>query len=482
MQKEDEQNHTFDPNAAPYEAGGNHVGTRLVHYGPTSDETLGPSAADVAGGPTAVLVCHGMGEQVRYETISSIAQAIRTEALAAGAVVEPIEVHLSREQGEFLARAELTWTDGAREKHQVHVYEAYWAPLTEGRVSYLDTIIFLFEAAWSGFTHSKLFRGSTFDRWMFDGRKTVQVGSRTKADMLCVFAVLLAQVITIAYVLLELAQQYRNVVSQPLPCPGSGCLGNLLKWISPFFPGYNVLLHPGNLEKSWWLALGYLIFWILLIAEALAARYFIVEYVGDVAAYISPYKDSKFDDIRHQIQDVGLNVGKVIYGFGSPQPNVPFYQKIVIVGHSLGSVLAYDTLNALINLDNVSVPPDQRNVVGRTRALITLGSPLDKTAFIFRMQAKNDQDWIREQLAASVQPLIVSYSLYRPRGFDWVNIWAKMDIISGELNYYDDPAAAPNVPPCVQNMPDPQAKTPLIAHVQYFGHDVLRQQLFRFVC
>ena len=470
-----------NPDASARPAIGGQVGTALVHYGPTSDETLSPDA-DIVGGPTAVLVCHGMGEQVRYETISTVAQAIRSEAFATGGIVNPIEVHLSREQGDFLARAELTWTDSAHEKHEVHVYEAYWAPLTEGRVSYLDTLIFLFEAAWSGFTHSKLFRESTFDRWMFDGRKTMLVGSRTKVDMLCVFAVLLAQVIIVAYVFLTLAEQYRKVVSQSLPCPGAGCLGNLLRWAGPFFPNYDVLFHPGNFAKSWWFAFGYLIIWVLIIAEALAARYFIVEYVGDVAAYICPYKDSKFDDIRHQIQGVGLNVGKVIYGFGSPQPNVPYYRKIVVVGHSLGSVLAYDTLNALINLDNVSVPPDQRNVVGRTRALITLGSPLDKTAFIFRMQAKNDQDWIREQLAASVQPLVVSYPLYRPGGFDWVNIWTKMDIISGELNYYDDPALTPNVPPCVQNMTDREANMPLIAHVQYFGHDILRQQLFRFVC
>jgi hypothetical protein len=106
------------PDVSARLAGGSQVGTALVHYGPTSDETLGLSA-DTAGGPTAVLVCHGMGEQVRHETISSVAQANR-EAPA----LRPIEVHLSRERGEFLARAELTWTDSANEAHQVHVYEA----------------------------------------------------------------------------------------------------------------------------------------------------------------------------------------------------------------------------------------------------------------------------------------------------------------------------------------------------------------------
>jgi hypothetical protein len=221
--------------------------------------------------------------------------------------------------------------------------------------------------------------------------------------------------------------------------------------------------------------------WLAIIAEAFLARYFIVEFVGDVAAYVSPYKDSKFDQVRHDIRAIGLTVGKVIYGFGTPQVTIPQYRKIVIVGHSLGSVLAYDTFNALINADSVCGEADRREVVKRTRALITFGSPLDKTAFIFRMQAKNHQDWIREQMAASVQPLIVNYKDYRPDTFAWVNIWSPMDIVSGELNYYDDPDLPKDDPLRVINMVDKKAWIPLMAHVQYWNNELLRKQLYRFV-
>jgi hypothetical protein len=151
-----------------------------------------------------------------------------------------------------------------------------------------------------------------------------------------------------------------------------------------------------------------------------------------------------------------------------------------MVGHSLGSVLAYDTLNALINLDNVCPDNERRGVVRRTRALITFGSPLDKTAFIFRMQASRDEDWIREQLAASAQPLILSYEQYRPLTFRWVNIWSSMDIISGSLEYYDDPAGPPSPEQHVENLPDPQAWIPLAAHVQYWDGEVFRKELYRY--
>ena len=468
--------------AAIPRVGSQRPGTPLVHFGLTADETSARTTMAVQP-PVAVLVCHGMGQQVRYETISSIAEAIRTEAAALGGNVSPVEVHLSSENNSFLARAELNWTDANQTPHTVHVYEAYWAPLTEGRVSYWNTVKFLLSAAWNGLRYSRLFRPSTFERWMFEGQKLMKIGPFSFLGILGVLVFLLLQVGIIGYVLMELAQQYKLALSQPAATATTfgGFFRAWLHWLVPFFPGHQVLFHPNGFGPSWWRALACFIGWILLLAEAFVVRYFLIEFVGDVAAYISPYKDSKFDEIRHQIQKVGLDVGKVIYGFGPPQPTTPQYTKIVIAGHSLGSVLAYDTLNALINQDNVSAAYDQRGVVQRTRALLTFGSPLDKTAFIFRMQARNNQAWIREQLAASVQPLIVSYELYRKPFFDWINIWSPMDIISGELNYYDDPARPPNLPPCVQNMVDPKASIPLYAHVQYWGNPLLRKQLYRLV-
>jgi hypothetical protein len=465
-------------------------GTALVHFGPIWDATL-ESERERGKGPVAVLVCHGMGQQVRYETISSIAQAIRTEARDKGGAVSPVEVHLCQGNDGFLARAEVGWTDPGEIPHDVHVYEAYWAPLTEGKVTYWDTVKFLLLAAWNGLRYSQPFGPRTFQRWMFGGRRTMRIGPWTFFGLIVVLAFLLAQVAIISFVLLELAQQYKAVVAQSLPVhaglPFWSHVGELLvswlHWLGPFVPGYSFLVHPDDGHPRWLEAM-MLLGWFAMVAEAFYVRYFLIEYVGDVAAYVSPYKDSKFDQLRQQIQKVGLDVGKVIYGFGAPQDAVPHYRKIVVVGHSLGSVLAYDTLDALINTDSVSAPADRRNVVARTRALITFGSPLDKTAFIFRMQPDNEQDWIREQMVASAQPLILDYPLYRPDTFRWVNIWSRMDIISGELNYYDDPddpALTPNKPPGVVNMRDPKAWIPFYAHVQYWNNPRLREQLYHFV-
>ena len=194
-----------------------------------------------------------------------------------------------------------------------------------------------------------------------------------------------------------------------------------------------------------------------------------------------PYKDSKFDRLRRDIRGIGLNVGRLIYRFGPETATIPEYRNIVVVGLSLGSVLAYDTLNALLDADSVGAEADRRDVAARSRVLITFGSPLDKTAFIFRIQAARNEQWIREKLAASVQPLIVSYSDCRPSTFTWINIWSRMGIISGSLEYYDHPDVPADDPRHVRNMRDPQAWIPFAVHVQYWRNPMLRKQLYQHV-
>jgi len=439
-----------------------------VHWGPLWSREL-EQAENVVG----ILVCHGMGQQVRYETISAVAGKIRDEAKAKGGQAGAVKVHLGRAEDQFIARAEVDWVDSSGQPHEVHVYEAYWAPLTEGRVTFWDTLWFLLSAGGSGLRHSKLFRTATFRRWMFGDWRSLKIGPATFIGLLLTLAVLTLAIVLIAWGLAiayaDIVPQIRQALSMP---PG-------VAWVTPLIPGLNDLRHWTSLD--WALrnrALGR--FWLGVVAAVAAYyfRYFLVQFVGDVAAYISPYKSSKFDEVRRNIQKAGLDVGKVVYGLDpTGTRDYPNYSRIVVVGHSLGSVVAYDTLNALINIENTGAI-EGRAVMRRTRALVTFGSPLDKTAFIFRMQR---QDLLREQMVAAMQPLIVDYDRFRPPKFNWVNIWSRTDVISGALNYYDRPDLPENDPRRVENMQDAQARKPLAAHVQYWENDMLREQLYRFV-
>jgi pimeloyl-ACP methyl ester carboxylesterase len=162
-----------------------------------------------------------------------------------------------------------------------------------------------------------------------------------------------------------------------------------------------------------------------------------VEYVGDVAIYVSSFKVSRFEETRTKIQETVFSIVRQIYS--SRTASADTYDRVVLVGHSLGSVIAYDALNAAISWD-LAEQDDKMGVVRRTHRLITFGSPLDKTAFLFRTQVSGPR-FLREALAAQKQPLILSYPDFRPkRAFRWVNIYSRADIISGRLAYYRGPA------------------------------------------
>jgi hypothetical protein len=434
--------------------------------------------------PVALLVCHGMGQQVRFETIGQIAASVLKAAASHGCDVSETGVELSFQNESFLARAELNWTTPEGKPHSVHVYEAYWAPVTEGKVTYWETVSFLFSAAWKGWSSSKFFRPCGFQRYLFGRLRDLTIYARTKAGLLLVALFLLAQVVAIAVVLAKIADQVKQMETAHFA---------IKQVLIILLPGVHSLHSAivGTTEKVW-TALR-LMGWYLLVAEIFLARYFLIEYAGDVAAYISPYKASKFEDIRNKIQAIGLDVAKVIYGFGNTTV-VPNYQRIVIAGHSLGSVLAYDTLNAVINLDLTSATPGSKHVVERTKKLITFGSPLDKTAFLFRNQSNHVKDPLREQMVSAFQPLILNYEEFRKPDF-WTNLWSPLDIVSGSLDYYDapplapghkpdptDPLAtsypAPHDPRRVDNLKDPAGTIPIMAHVQYWAGDLLAQTLY----
>jgi len=105
--------------------------------------------------------------------------------------------------------------------------------------------------------------------------------------------------------------------------------------------------------------------------------------------------------------------------------------------------------------------------------LLTFGSPLDKTAFIFRTQ-KSQESEVREGLAAAVQPMIVDYE-NRPRR--WINIYSTHDWIGGSLEYYDDLTQQTHRDRFVRNVEDPDATIPLVAHTMYWKNPTLAAAL-----
>ena len=213
--------------------------------------------------------------------------------------------------------------------------------------------------------------------------------------------------------------------------------------------------------------------WPVLVGLSLFARGFLIQFAGDVAVYVTPHRLDRFNELRHRIQQCVLDRAQAIYEAevdGRP------YDKILIAGHSLGSVISYDILNRLLSEDRLAAERGETplGVAERTGLLLTFGCLLDKTAFLFSVQA-NKTDEAREALAASVQPLICDEGL-RER-LPWVNVYSPWDIFSGELNFYDPSGTATTpgqkavpvgIPPGVDNQVDPGAQTLIAAHTEYW--------------
>ena len=621
----------------------------LPEAAPVSAEILkaaAPTAEKAAGKKCAVLVAHGMGQQIAFETLQEVADAVLRRGASEQAKVTSLEVGFVKLGEHRLPRAELQLVEKSGISHEVHFYEAYWAPLTEGKVTTRETFQFLLGSGLAGIRQS--WSWISFERWMFDHwqpfpvhpallmaillsavltlvslsvingailavtaatglmrapgswpSKNLQTDlsidlALTEAALILLlgFALLLPMHVckrrekkgepkelprwfqTVAHFLVFVSlfvvivagmgvfvhlAWHRNpaaasvwvgsiwagspgVVARALLALVVGFL--LAAWfgrnrdklneplrrmgvsLSPFerwqrtgwyrklalaaagivslvlgLAAALVLLNPW-LRNAWVELLRTPAGWVaplaavldrpgvqsgVIWASAIAASYSVTsllrQYAGDVAAYLTAHTVSKFADLRQAIQKASADVFRAVYEARST-PNAPHeYEKIVVVGHSLGSVIAYDTLNLLLIEDEMAKQVNR--VAERTRALVTFGSPLDKTAFIFRTQ-KSGYSEVREGLAAARQPMIVEYE-YRPK--EWINLWSREDWISGELNYYDDDRPLSQPDPKrknghtkrIMNLRDAEACVPLAAHTQYWGNRLLAEHLYRVI-
>ena len=418
---------------------------------PTRLEILGESEqtpADSAMETIAVVVFHGMGQQVKFETLDMLAQALIDAHKAGGGKTAKRARHVwcgDREGGRFFPRVEIELQDAQGNARNVHVYEAYWAPLTEGAISFLSTVGFFLRAGVRGI-YTSLKDDRKFLRWAFGREHEFPLAPATFIYLVMGTAALAA------LVLLLTGGTYWL---WPAELRESLLFDTVLK------AGPSALLLAATLYVIW------------------KTRRWIVQYLGDVAIYVGANEIDRYWKIRDDIKRECLRVASVVYRAVSRNESKTdfLYKKVVLAGHSLGSVIAYDTLNALVQRDLASNHGTAVNVVGRTKALLTFGSPLDKVAYIFGTQVIGKK--IREALAGGTQPLIVNYD-YRPA--KWINIYAKMDVIAGRLDYFDDPGSGAGGNKRVQNEVDGEASWfPPSAHTDYWTHSVLKQSLYESV-
>ena len=568
----------------------------------------------------AVWIVHGMGQQVPFETLDNLAEGIMSVTSPADGTEFKPRFSAVKIGDSVVERIELNVRFRDEQPLELHLYEAYWAPITEGQVKLADVISFLFDGSLRGILNAL----KAFQRVLFGTVAPFKIPKRNAGEILAALATVAALIVLNAVILSAGAVHY-GLAGQKLPATeanwaaltaiagaltvvalafgavlflagltkprslprGGRIIVRTLSWIAFVFTlltiilgafglGYDSVFASDTLAKFNGLAsqiqalitltalvIGLLVLvaatargwnrseqrdlhgttafvfffvvsftlfvvsclwfgavltpsltallasidlsflppwlfmilkdptwiWPLLFLLSWQVRELLIEYVGDVAAYITPNKLDRFCKIRQDIKDLAYASASAVY-FAQDAHGAFLYDKVAVVGHSLGSVIAYDTLNKLINQDRLAFT--KFDVIGRTCLLETFGSPLDKIAFFFTIQGK-DMFQVREQLAASVQPLISDPA---SRTIPWINVYSTSDIISGKVKFYDLPSevlaerirelreegctdeaaeleAAKRVQPCV----DPDAVIPLVAHVEYWQNQLVWRQL-----
>lgn len=197
----------------------------------------------------------------------------------------------------------------------------------------------------------------------------------------------------------------------------------------------------------------YVLFVTLSVAFMQSARAlgdFAVENVlGDIQIYTTHDANSTFFAIRQQIiETVTSALMSVMSAADAKAAGSPYYDRIHIFGHSLGSTVAMDVLIRLRQLLQEGSLPSQH--WPRIRSFTTFGTALEKTRFFFDVRqptisAASDQ-WENDVYGR----LFTNDATALDRadnqaGIYWSNVWYFRDIVANEISSYEsDVLAAPS--------------------------------------
>jgi hypothetical protein len=466
---------------------------------------------------TAILVIHGIGEQNPYETLDQFARNLTRYLRYEGGIddltlsAQKIDHNNSVEamiRLETARHGRVTQEDP--QKSYIDIYEYYWAPLTEDQISYKQTISWLIKTtltpirmldqniiAIQGEPDSEgLSRSAIFWRemrriallfvpvlalvilmgaWLPSAttnlvpalKQTAQEWSKNRPVVRGIMTVLFAISLVMYWVVVkQLAAKWLRwlrqqttmmdswvtfktfVLASAIGLAGIG-LGYLFKVDLPQYVKPVLNRHIG--------------YAVLAAGAARVLQYFLATFVGDVAVYVNVDAKAKNFAVRRAILNgAATAITRIL------KDEVRAYDQVIVAGHSLGSVIAYDSLNELLNRCEggavndgaIYATPDQivgdqlqratihRGDLARIKGLVTFGSPLDKVRYFFRESTKENQS-IRAQVLSFLgsfrtRPSGRDYSIYRLQPYradqlghvKWLNAWSKEDPVSGMLHFY----------------------------------------------
>jgi len=469
-----------------------------------SPQETATAQSEIRSNAAAILVIHGIGEQNPYETLDSFARGLAEQfKVPAGTMEHRLRLRPGRRgsegRTETCVRIPLGKGTGRESVSTLDVYEFYWAGLVEGQIGIRQVLGWIFRTSLTPLNN--LSRPEVFFRGIQANRlPAVLVFLREMWRAIWMLGLAGLLIFGFAYP----AVRYQNVTGSigaitdalgSITHPVVVSLWAVSVLLSTVLLGSVIKLSIGNsvpvsaehraVRSGWrWIAIGALVVLsgialalprlldfhpitgtaallredehlkpsivaISALLLACALRWALVKFVGDVAIYVAADEKSSFYRTRTRILDQACErVNALLDDKG--------YSAVYIAGHSLGSVIAYDLLNRLsrevraVTADRTAQEAQQaRSRFDRILGLLTFGSPLNKTYYLFKTEVAEKQS-IRAQILSSLHGVrklpsgsdygglkLRPYVIPVPRRLRWVNVAGLMDPVGARLRYYE---------------------------------------------
>lgn len=414
-----------------------------------------------AGEPpyTAVVHVHGIGEQRRYEDLARLVDALEvgTHGRLTGVAARlepPVE-------GAQRTTAHLTGTLATADGPvSLRFTEAYWAPLAAGSLTALRVLWWLLRSLprpvavlaspWA--THPRLRRAHLLHLWtrrrtagrgwdtedlealfavydVFAGPRGERSGGSDFASFLAAVAAAAPDPAT-AGRRQDLARAWRRhglereTLAAIAPATVVLALGLLVGGLA--LTVGRLVLDP----TSGAVALRVLAAAVLVVGLGAAGR-FLGRYLGDVVLWTT-YEETD-ERYRRRTAILRTAVEALDAALGDPA-----CQRILVIGHSLGSSIALDALlDVGRRVRSGAAAPETPAALGKIDkidTLISLGSPVDKVHHFFESSPDGTARYRRtvEQVRGDLgtEPFTRADGSTRIR---WVNVWDRGDVISGSI-------------------------------------------------
>jgi pimeloyl-ACP methyl ester carboxylesterase len=191
---------------------------------------------------------------------------------------------------------------------------------------------------------------------------------------------------------------------------------------------------------------GWVAVWFVLAAGAFVggrtvAQSFFVNFFADVQIYTTRDENVTFNAMRDEILDLVTRTIVTTAGDGANRGQG--YDRVYVLGHSLGSTIALDALlrfHAMVKQDpgNVAL----RRSFERIRGFVTFGSPLEKTKYFFDVLHPSPSLSFEQWRSDAYGPLfsadarVLDPPAPGPHPMFWVNYWYPKDPVCNELSSY----------------------------------------------